>query len=603
MKRIRAVLPLVCCLVAAVPDRAGAQTAENVLVVVNSLSAPSQQIGVHYMKARDIPAAQIVRVEVPEGDIIPRALYQERIERPITDWLARNSAHDRILYVVLTKGIPLRIDGTRGRAGTGASVDSELTLLYRRMTGVAVAPQGPIANPYFRGPDAAGPAATFTHRDHDIFLVTRLDGFTTEDVIALIDRGVAPSRDGVIVLDQKADLSKDPGDGWLRASADLLRSKGFGDRTVLETTTRAFTGPQPVLGYYSWGSNDPAVRNRNPGLTFSPGAIAGMFLSSDARTFREPPAKWTAGDWTRQTSQFAGSPQSLTGDLIRAGVTGAAGYVDEPFADGAVRPDVLFPAYIDGFNLAESFYLATPYLSWQSVVVGDPLCAPFARSRAHTDDLRGSLDPTTELPAFFSARRLAAVAKEGLQDVTVQEYLRGESRIAHGDRAGAQKVLEAATAREPRFSDAQMLLASIYETSSEHDRAIERYRIILTNRPNDALALNNLAYGLAVHQQKPDEALPLARKAYSQLQVVESADTLGWVLHLTGDNTAAALIYRDIVRTVTKDAETLLHAAIVFAAAGHPDDAAQVLTRATALNPALETRPEVKELRARLARK
>ena len=148
-----------------------------------------------------------------------------------------------------------------------------------------------------------------------------------------------------------------------------------------------------------------------------------------------------------------------------------------------------------------------------------------------------------------------------------------------------------------------MLLASIYEVNSEYDLAIERYRIILTHRPDDALALNNLAYGLAVHQQKADEALPLARKAYSQLKVVESADTLGWVLHLTGDNAAAALIYNDIVRTVTKDSESLLHAAIVFAAAGHPDAAAQVLTRAVALNSALETRPEVKELRARLARK
>ena len=601
-------LPLVCCLFAAMTGLAGAQTAENVLVVVNSLSAASQQVGAHYMKVRDIPAAQIVRVEVPEDDIIPRAVYQERIERPITDWLARNAAHDRILYIVLTKGIPLRIDGTRGRAGTGASVDSELALLYRRMTGVAVAPQGRIANPYFRDPAAAASAATasaatFTHRDQDIFLVTRLDGFTTADVVALIDRGVAPSRDGIIVLDQKADLSKDAGEGWLRASADLLRARGFGDRTVLEATTRPFAGTQPVLGYYSWGSNDPALRARNPGLTFSPGAIAGMFLSSDARTFREPPAKWIAGDWTRQDGLFAGSPQSLAGDLIRAGVTGTAGYVDEPFADGAVRPDVLFPAYVDGFNLAESFYLATPFLSWQSVVVGDPLCAPFARSRASTDNVLGSLDPATELPAFFSARRQAAATKGGLQAVTVQEYLLAESRIARGDRAGAQKPLEAATAREPRFTDAQMLLASLYEVSAQYDLAIERYRAILAERPNDALALNNLAYGLAVHQQKPDEALPLARKAYTLLKIVESADTLGWVLHLTGDNAAAALIYNDVVRTATKDAETLLHAAIVFAAAGRPDAATQVLTRATALDPALESRPEVKELRARLARK
>ena len=39
------------------------------------------------------------------------------------------------------------------------------------------------------------------------------------------------------------------------------------------------------------------------------------------------------------------------------------------------RPDLLFPAYFSGRNLAESYYLAIPALSWQNIVVGDPLCS------------------------------------------------------------------------------------------------------------------------------------------------------------------------------------------------------------------------------------
>jgi len=38
------------------------------------------------------------------------------------------------------------------------------------------------------------------------------------------------------------------------------------------------------------------------------------------------------------------------------------------------RPDILFPAYLKGRNLAESYYLSIPGLSWQNVVLGDPLC-------------------------------------------------------------------------------------------------------------------------------------------------------------------------------------------------------------------------------------
>ena len=31
--------------------------------------------------------------------------------------------------------------------------------------------------------------------------------------------------------------------------------------------------------------------------------------------------------------------------------------------------------FVQGRNLAESFYLALPHLSWQAVVLGDPLCS------------------------------------------------------------------------------------------------------------------------------------------------------------------------------------------------------------------------------------
>ena len=45
------------------------------------------------------------------------------------------------------------------------------------------------------------------------------------------------------------------------------------------------------------------------------------------------------------------------------------------YLNACVRPDYLLPAYHQGRNLAESYYLSLVYLSWQSVIVGDPLCA------------------------------------------------------------------------------------------------------------------------------------------------------------------------------------------------------------------------------------
>src|SRR5207342_2573119 len=90
------------------------------------------------------------------------------------------------------------------------------------------------------------------------------------------------------------------------------------------------------------------------------------------------------------------------------GATGVAGQVSEPYLESAVRPDVLFPAYLSGFNLIESFYLAIPHLSWQTIVVGDPLCAPFARRALSRSDIDGGMDTELDLPIFFAKKRIEA---------------------------------------------------------------------------------------------------------------------------------------------------------------------------------------------------
>ena len=594
---------IVPALLLAIASAAVAQTPDHVLVVVNKASADSVKIGEHYTRVRGIPADQVVQIELPVADTVTRAAYQLLIENPIGAWLKNKAAHDRILYIVLTKGVPLRIEGTVGRNGTMASVDSELTLLYRRMVGSTLAPGGQVPNPYYLGAEPATKAKRFNHRDHDIYLVTRLDGYTAADVIAMIDRGVVAAPAGQVVLDQKAELPPSNGESWMKDAAVALSNQGFTEQTVLESTTRAFDGTQPVIGYYSWGSNDPVLRARKLPVNFAPGAIAAMFLSSDARTFAEPPAAWVAGDSRNPRNLYAGSSQSLTGDLIRNGVSGAAGYVAEPYADGAVRPDKLFPAYLAGFNLAEAFYLSTPYLSWQSVIVGDPLCSPFATRRPGTEaTVVAALDPATELPEFFAARRLQSLERSGQNPEALRLFLKGEARIAAGNKVGAREPLQAAVALVPNMVRAHHLLGALYLGAGERDQAIATYKTILDHDRNDAIALNNLSYSLAVHKNDPVTALPLARRAFELVKTVETGDTLGWVLHLTGDSPGAAVIYTQIVRARISSAEVLLHAATVFAAAGRPDDAAKELARALALDATYETRDEVKTLRAKIGR-
>src|SRR5262249_12817689 len=144
-----------------------AQGPENVLLIVNETSAASVEIGDYYAAKRSIPRENILRLRPNAGETIERADYERQIEGPIANWLMRNFAQDRILYIVLTKGIPLRISGTGGQDGTVASVDSELTLIYRRLAGPTVQIAGRTNNPYFRG-DSPGSPKQFTHEVYDI---------------------------------------------------------------------------------------------------------------------------------------------------------------------------------------------------------------------------------------------------------------------------------------------------------------------------------------------------------------------------------------------------------------------------------------------------
>jgi uncharacterized protein (TIGR03790 family) len=572
---------------------AAAQSGANVLVVANASNPVSVQIAQHYARARSIPAENVIALTTLPADVseaVSRPVYERLIERPIADWLSLHSAHDRILYIVLTKGIPLRVEGTLGRKGTQASVDSELTLLYRALTGRPVAPHGHIENPYFSAQAATGEFKQFTHKDYDIFLVTRLDGFTLADVLALIDRGGSPTRDGRILFDQRAALD-DPGNIWLREAAERLTKDGYGKRVVLETTSKILEDEPNVLGYFSWGSNDPAIRSRSLNLGFVPGALAATFVSTDARTFNEPPAEWSLGKAADRKTHFAGSPQSLTGDLVRQGATGAAGHVAEPYFEAVIRPDRLFPAYLSGLNLAEAFYVAMPYLSWHTVVLGDPLCAPFRSSFPDGSELDPRIDPDTERQLFFSGRRLEALGGKGLEQAALKLLVQGEARLGRGDQKGGRQSLEAAAQSDARLNEAQLQLAALHDIAREFDQAIERYRQVLTNEPRNSVALNNLAYNLAVHKDQPADALPLAEKAR---QVAPAnpliVDTLGWVHHLAGNHREALRFLAQAAQGAPQNPDIRLHLASAYAAAGQFEAAQRELAVALKLAPDIEHR-------------
>jgi uncharacterized protein (TIGR03790 family) len=264
-------------------------------------------------------------------------------------------------------GVPLRIDGMGGslEKSEQSSVDSELALLYAKLHGSRFERAGPVPNPFFGKRDSP-----FQHGQFPMYLVTRLAANDWTDVKAMIDRSLEARNRGVFVIDTSSPANGD-GNNWLREAALLLPA----GRVVLDDTPTVLYNQRNVIGYASWGSNDGGRKRRWLGFEWLPGAIVTEFVSTDARSLQAPPPGWNLTTYSDREHWYAGSPQSLSADYIHEGATGASGNVYEPYLIGCVRPEYTLPAYASGRNLAESYYLGMPFLSWQGVVLGDPLCS------------------------------------------------------------------------------------------------------------------------------------------------------------------------------------------------------------------------------------
>jgi len=334
--------------------------AKRVLVVINKASQDSVAVGGYYVAKRKVPRSNVAMIDVPTADNILPAQYKSGIEAPIQEAI-KKSGHS-IDFIVLTKGVPLRLQD-----GGGPSVDGQLAAMNLKLTYIGkLDPKTgedqikKSLNPYYQAKER------FTSKKFGgMYLVTRLDAYTLTEAKRLVDLSLAAKPDkGPFFFDASPGHT---GGGYgetqktLFAAQALLKSRGF--ETTLDETGPFVAPPDPLMGYASWGSNDGSFNlDTYRKLRFKPGALAETFVSTSGRTFTP-----TTGG------------QSLIADLVTQGVTGVKGYVSEPFTFALAQPDILFDRYVSGFNLAESFYAASLVTYWKDIVIGDPLCRPYAK--------------------------------------------------------------------------------------------------------------------------------------------------------------------------------------------------------------------------------
>lgn len=374
--------------------------AARVLVIRNDDSPASVEVASDYMLRRRV--ANVLHVHCQDSalgadkETIAYPAFHESIEKPLRTFLA---THPKIDFIVTTKGVPIRITDAPGlgMGGKQPSLDSfiaavgydeapgslRVDLVDSGFTGTA------FLNRYW---DAHEP---FSHTKFGGYLVTRLDAYTVDQAKALttysIEAEKAPPA-GAILLDTcpafgYGDPAKQPVSAVTKSADPKAAAKSINElayseynadmvsasqklqprglTVVLDKTDKFIGGKGELMGYCSWGSNDVHFDAKAYSLLrFAPGGVCETAVSTSGRTFLP-----TTGG------------QSLIADLIAARATGAKGYCDEPLLQAIASPTILFDRYTSGWTLAESYYAASRFVGWEDIVIGDPICRPYAKRK------------------------------------------------------------------------------------------------------------------------------------------------------------------------------------------------------------------------------
>ena len=359
---------------------------QSVAVVYNSALPDSEKLARSYTIARGIPEENLVGLNLPDKEEFTRADFETLLRKPLAaefdrrQWWTRspNSSgklemqRTRIQIIVCMRGVPSRVletsppppadapqipDTQKWMLNASASVDSELALL-----GIDGYPtKGPINNPYYKKDAAISEAGL------PIMLVGRIDGPSFAVCERMIKDAIATEKTGLwgmAVIDiankvPSGNPSYPQGDGWLEATATSFAEEGiptFVDRfNPTLPTNYPLNDTALYFGWYDWHANGPF---KNPAFKFKRGAVAVHLHSFSAAQLRNATQNWCA-------------------PLLNKGAAATLGNVYEPLLHLTHDFDIFTRRLIAGYTLAEAAYMAAPALSWQSVVLGDPLYRPF----------------------------------------------------------------------------------------------------------------------------------------------------------------------------------------------------------------------------------
>ncbi len=429
------VLPLSLCAQVIAP-RVFAPT--DVWVVVNNNVIASVALGEFYCQQRGVPMDHLIKLDLPETEEMSRKDYETRLLAPLREKLKPQELKDFILLT--TYGVPIRVgsaqpkpddlprlevvrkelkrvddrlleisETTKKLEAAGqkanasaftperdrltnlkknleaqqnnlslnesyAAVDSELAMMWFPPYALT---RWQLNFRYFTIQESARakmPKIVFT---------CRIDGPTPSVAKRIVEDALkaeaAGGPEGYAYVDARGINWKKEGDlgagsygGFdesLREFAQLLKEKDF--RTTLNNTEDLFipgSCPRTAL-YCGWY----ALQNYSPACELLTGSVAIHVASFEAVSLREKNnRRWVP-------------------NLLQDGACVTLGPVAEPYLMAFPKPPVFFGFLLSGHTVVESYWLSTPFTSWQMMIIGDPLYRPFMKKpRMQSIDVKPS---------------------------------------------------------------------------------------------------------------------------------------------------------------------------------------------------------------------
>ncbi len=439
-----------------------------VVILYNSSLEESLALAKYYAKKRQIPATNLVGLPLSLEPQINRKEYEETLLEPLKakftkeQWWTTGLTQvekNNIKVLVCMKGVPYKIQrfpikNAKGetlkkpfqQVANEASVDSELSLMGHFTYPVS----GFRPNPYYRKEESFRSLNL-----SNMVMVGRIDAPDLETCTRMIDDALLAEKKGLWGYCYLDEAHKGGGyvigDQWLKSIQTLNKREGI--PTITDHNKNTFTQNYPMQHasyYYGWYSHKKSGPFLNPQLKFPRGAVAVHIHSFSAANIQTTSNYWV-------------------GTLLKKGACATLGNVYEPYLSFTHHLDIFHDRLLKGYTLIEAASMAHPVLSWQGVVLGDPLYRPGAQfSNKKIFQSKEHLDfKTTRLAALTwkespqkQNRKIRSIAKKKKSAILYESL--GLNQILENNFKNAQIAFhQAATCTEDRVTLLRLKLHEI----------------------------------------------------------------------------------------------------------------------------------------------